>query len=305
MISEKKYKTHFLRSICISIFFGALMAVNCLLFIVPNQFVSSGVEGISVMIQYIFGVNLGYVQLAINVPLCMFAYFFVNKRFAINTVVYTLTYSFFYLLCEKSGLGKYAYYSEGIDTIYPIIIAGVLTGLSYGILYDMNSSTGGVDIISKYINKKAPRFNFFYVTFTINAAIAIFSGFVFGDMKDGVKVYSYRPMCMCVLCDFISNIIGDKIMIRRETAYKFFVISDEIEKIEKDIAKTLVHTSTRYYGVGSYTQSQKPSLLCVVTKSETPLFEEILRKYPESFAFMEPVSKVFGYFDKKKHRDMK
>lgn len=287
------------KSLLLSCFFGALMAVNCCLFIVPNNFASSGVEGISIMIQRLSGFNLSYIQLFINAPLCVFAFFCVNKKFAVDTAVYSVSYLIFYMICEKTGLEKYRYYSEGIDTIYPIIIAGVLTGISYGVLYSINSSTGGIDIVSRYINLKKPRFNFFYVTFLINATIAIVSGFVFCEVKDGTAIYSYRPVCMCVLCDFISNVIGDKIISRSEIACKYFIIADDIEAIEKEIAEKLVHTSTRYYGVGSYTKTEKPSLMCIVTKSETPVIEDILKDHPECFAYTEPVSKVFGYFDKK------
>ena len=52
-------------------------------------------------------------------------------------------------------------------------------------------------------------------------------------------------------------------------------------------------------GDNTYTKTEKPSLMCIVTKSETPVIEDILKDHPECFAYTEPVSKVFGYFDKK------
>lgn len=153
--------------------------------------------------------------------------------------------------------------------------------------------------MSRYINKRNPRFNFFYVTFTINAIIAIASYFVFVTEVDGQLIYSYRPVCMCVLCDFISNFIGDMIIKGRESAYRFFVVSDNVSAIEREIALNLVHTSIRFECYGSYTNEKKGGLMCIVTREEIIEFERILKNHPDCFAYEMTVNKVIGYFDKK------
>ena len=62
------------------LFFAAvLLAFNYRLFIVPNSFAPAGINGIATMIQAKFGFSIAYMSLLINVPLCIFAYFFVNK----------------------------------------------------------------------------------------------------------------------------------------------------------------------------------------------------------------------------------
>ena len=286
-----------LRSVAVSILFGALNALNCWLFIVPNNFASAGVEGIAIMIQKLTPINLAYIQLAINIPLCVFSFFCIDKKFAAFTSLYTVSYSLFYLLFQTLKLQTFRYAAE-FDTIYPVVIAGVISGFAYGILFRENSSSGGIDIISKFINKRHPKFNFFYITFSINAIIAIASYFVFAKQPDGSFIYSWRPVCMCVLCEFIGNTIGDKIIKGGESAYKFFVIADDVSGIEKEISQTLVHTSTRFGCYGSYTNKEKQSLMCLVTKNEIVEFEKILKKHPDCFAYIETINKVIGYFDK-------
>ena len=246
-IQMKKNLKQYIKPVLVSVLFGMLNALSCRLFIVPNGFASSGVEGISVMINRLTGFNLAYIQLIFNVPLCIFAFFCVDKKFSVFTVIYSLIYSLSYLVFDNMDfLTRFEYKALGEDTIYPVLIAGVVSGAAYGFLFKENSSSGGVDIMSRYINKRNPRFNFFYVTFTINAIIAIASYFVFVTEVDGQLVYSYRPVCMCVLCDFISNFIGDMIIKGRESAYRFFVVSDNVSAIEREIALNLVHTSTRF-----------------------------------------------------------
>jgi len=298
-----KNVVQYIKPAILSVVFGIINALSCKLFIVPNGFASSGVEGVSVMINHLTGSgNVGYIQLMFNLPLCIFAYFAVSKKFAFYTVVYSLFYALFYFLFDLiPGMNSFLYNAADVDTIYPVIIAGVVSGTSYGFLFKENSSTGGVDIVSRYINKRNPRFNFFYVTFAINAVIAVASYFVFVKVgENGQLVYSYKPVCMCVLCEFISNFIGNLIIKGRESAYRFFVISDDVADIEKEISENLVHTSTRFECYGSYTQEQKAGLMCIVTREEIVEFEKILKNHPDCFAYEMTVNKVIGYFDKKK-----
>lgn len=292
----KVNKITVIRGLLVSALFAVVNAVVCRLFIVPNSFASAGVEGISVLVQKASGgkFELQYVQLCFNIPLSIFAFFCVGKLFAVNTIVYSLVYSLAYWLCGVCNLDKFAY-NAIYDTIYPVVLTGVITGFAYGILFREESSSGGVDIVSRFVHKKNPRFNFFYVTFFINAVIAIVSGFIFAAEAGS---FDYKPVCMCVLCEFIANVIGDKIIKGGESAYKFFIIADDVSPIEKDIAQNLVHTSTRFGCYGSYSNAAKQSLLCLVTKGEIVEFEKILKRHPDCFAYVESVNKVIGYFDK-------
>ena len=113
-----------------SVLFGMLNALSCRLFIVPNGFASSGVEGISVMINRLTGFNLAYIQLIFNVPLCIFAFFCVDKKFSVFTVIYSLIYSLSYLVFDNMDfLTRFEYRALGEDTIYPVLVAGVVSGL--------------------------------------------------------------------------------------------------------------------------------------------------------------------------------
>lgn len=163
----KVNKITVIRGLLVSALFAVVNAVVCRLFIVPNSFASAGVEGISVLVQKASGgkFELQYVQLCFNIPLSIFAFFCVGKLFAVNTIVYSLVYSLAYWLCEVCNLDKFAY-NAIYDTIYPVVLTGVITGFAYGILFREESSSGGVDIVSRFVHKKNPRFNFFTLRFS-------------------------------------------------------------------------------------------------------------------------------------------
>ena len=51
-----------------------LASVNYELFVFPNQFAPSGLNGICTMIQHVWGISVGYLSLLINVPLAIWCY---------------------------------------------------------------------------------------------------------------------------------------------------------------------------------------------------------------------------------------
>ena len=133
---------------------GVLLAFNYILFINPNNFAPAGINGIAVMIQYKLNFSVGYMSLIINVPLCIFAFFLIERKFSIKTLVFCVVYSLTYLYLQTFDFSKFQYNAQGVDTIYPVITAGLLSGLVYGFLFKINACTGGTDIVAKYLSKK-------------------------------------------------------------------------------------------------------------------------------------------------------
>ncbi len=276
---------------------AVLLAFNYQLFIVKNGFAPAGLNGIATMIQYKTGFSIGYMSLIINIPLCALAYFLVDKAFAKRSLCFCLTYSFVFLYLQKVGLTAFQYDAQGHNIIFPVILSGVLSGFVYGVCFRFNASTGGTDIVSKYVSKKRPDMNFFWVTFILNMVVAIASFFVYASPStDGTLEYNYIPVCLCIMYCFISSYIGNSIIKGTKTACKFTVITSHPDEIAADIAKNLKHGSTRVAAVGSFSGSEKTLLICVVNRHQIMDFNELLQKYDGTFAFAETVNETYGNF---------
>ncbi len=273
-----------------------LLAFTYELFVVDNHFAPAGLNGIATMVQYKFGFSIGYMSLLINVPLCVLAFFFVDKDFAIKSLVFCVTYSVVFLVLQALPLEPFHYVAEA-DTIFPVMIAGLLAGVVYGLGFRVNSSTGGTDIVAKFISKKRPTLNFFWVTFVLNALVAATSFFVYAKTgENGQPVYDYKPVCLCMLYCFISSYAGNLILKGYKSAYKFLIITKHTEEIEQEIVTKLRHSATMIHGEGAYSHTEKDIIICVVNKHQMVEFETILKKYDNTFAMIEPVSSTIGNF---------
>lgn len=285
-------KTKDILSYAAIVLVAVLLAFNYHLFIVENHFAPAGLNGIATMIQYKTGFSISYMSLLINVPLCILAYFLVDKSFAKKTLVFSLMYSVAYLLLQNSNTSFLQYNADGHDTIFPVIISGVISGFVYGICLKYNSSTGGTDILSRYINKVKPETNFFLVTFTLNAFVAIISLFVYSEGGSA----EYKPVALCITYCFISNFVGNYIIKGTKTAYKFTVITTHPDEISADIAQKLRHSATKLDAIGTYTKGERSVLICVVNKHQLVDFKNIIALYSDTFAFYELVGETYGNF---------
>ncbi len=270
---------------------AALLALNYYIFIVTNNFAPAGLNGIATMVQYKTGFSISYMSLLINVPLSIAAYFLVQKDFALKTLVFSVAYSFIFLFLQGSDLAFIQYNAQGHDTIYPVIMSGVIAGYVYGVCFRNNSSTGGTDIISRYVNKVDPHTNFFVVTFILNAIVATVSLFVYSNGE-----LNYKPVALCITYCFISNFVGNYIIKGTKTAYKFTIVTTHADEITADIARELRHSATRLSGIGTYSNTEKSVLLCVVNKHQLVDFRDIIDQYDDTFAFYELVNETYGNF---------
>ena len=279
---------------------AVLLAFNYQLFIVENGFAPAGINGIATMVQYKTGFSIAYMSLLINVPLCVLAYLLVNKSFAKRSLCFCLVYSFVFLFLQKLGLENFQYDAQGHDTVFPVMLSGIISGLVYGLCFRLNASTGGTDIVSKYISKKKPALNFFWVTFILNAVVAAVSFFVYAEPIEGGMAYDYKPVCLCVMYCFISSFMGNYILRGTKTAVKFTVVTAHADEINEEIFRKLKHSSTKIAGTGSFSNNPRDVLLCVVNRHQIVEFQKILKKYADTFAFSETVNETYGNFTRTK-----
>lgn len=268
-----------------------ISALEYMIFIDKNQFAPSGLMGIATIIQHITGFSVGYMTIIMNVPLCIVAYFAVNKRFAVRTTVYTIATSLMLLIFQRGyiDISQFVYYTaDGISRLLAPVAAGVICGLYYGVIINIDGSTGGADIIAAIIQRFRPDFNLMWIIFSINTLVAITSYFVYG--------YDMEPVILCILYSFLASNVSDKMLKGGKSALKIEVVTDNAVELSREIMKKLDRGVTIVPVKGMYTESEHSLLICIVNRHQLSGFNDILKKYGESFAYISSVNEVFGKF---------
>ena len=269
--------------------FGNAMSYH--IFVFPNRFAPSGLNGLCTIIQELFGLNVGYLSLIINVPLALLVFEFVNRKLAFRSMVYVVTFSALLVVLEKVDLSAFAYATEnGTSTILGPLVAGIISGAVYGFLVKCSAYTGGMDYVASLVRIKRPDLNFFYVTFLINVCVAFISYFVYG--------YQIEPVILCILYSFMSSTVSDNMLKSGRAAIRFEIITDTPQELSQAIIEKLHHSCTLIPAKGMYSGQEKNLLICVINKSQIAALSKIIRSYPNTFAIMSSVSEVMGNFKK-------
>ncbi len=278
----KKVLTYMM--IVVVAFIGAL---NYQLFIFPNSFAPSGINGICTMIQHVFGISVGYLSLLINIPLAIAVYFLVSKPLAVRSALYVVVFSVALVILDHVDLSRFAY-TTASSTILGPLVSGIIIGTIYALLARGGAYTGGMDFVASLIHRKNPEKNLFFVIFALNCCVAIISYFVYG--------FQMEPVILCILHSFASSTISDKTGKSIRSAVRFEIVTDHPEEISQAIIHQLHHSATLLPGKGIYKGKETSVLVCVVNKTQASQLSAIVRSYPDTFTIMSQVNEVVGNF---------
>ena len=277
-----------------------LNATSYQLFIFSNRFAPAGLNGICTMIQHIFGINVGYLSLLINIPLALWTYFKVGKSIAVRSMLYVAAFSLFLIVLERLDLSGLAYETaNGTSKILGPLCAGLINGVVYSTLVKTSASSGGTDFVAAIIHKDRPELNFFYIVFTINVLVAFASYFVYD--------YQIEPVILCILYSFMSSTVSDRMRKSGRSAVRCEIITDYPQEISAAIIRDLHHSATLIPAKGMYSGRETNILICIVNKTQLPALSNLIQDFPRTFAVISSANEVLGNFkriDSRGHREV-
>ena len=268
---------------------AVLGALNYQVFVFPNDFAPSGLNGILTIIRHLFGINFGMMYLILNLPLLAFAHHLMHGRYAIHTLVFVVVFSVANMVFKNVNLSAITFYGKDSgERIMAAVAAGVFNGLNYGISMRLGGSTGGMDIVGSIVNYKKPELNLVWIVFGINVAIAVASFFAYG--------MDYVPVILCIIYSFVTSRVGDFILKGTRFATKFEIITSSPEELSQALMTRLHHGCTVLPARGMYSHTDKSLLICVVNRRQIAEFGKIIKEFNDTFAIMSPVLRTYGNF---------
>ena len=273
---------------------AALMALSYAVFVFPNSFAPAGINGIITMIQYLLHIDIGYLSLAVNLPLFLLTWKSAGRDFSLKSLVFVLVFSGVSLLLRNVDLSGIRYHTDnGTSLILGPIAAGAISGFIYGVVLSRNGSTGGMDLIAAWVRSKRPEAGLVWVIFCLNASVAAISFFVYG--------YKFEPVIMCIIYCYVSSRISDTMLRGSKRALKFEVVTDRAEELSEVLLRQMHHGVTVVPAEGMFSKQEKKLLVCIVNRHQIVQFQQILARFPGSFSYVSEVTETMGNFKKIRH----
>lgn len=251
-------------------------------FLMPNKIVTGGLAGISLLINYSVGVPVWVTTLIVNLVLMIFAWFILGRKFVINTLFGAFGLTLAIGIAEKYITGAIL---PNVDPLMASIIGAICCGIGLGLVYSMNSTTGGTDIIGAIITK------YRYISMGrglmyVDIIIISSSWFLFQSLEKIV----YGLIVIAVLYYAVDMVISGA-----RQSVQFFIFSNKYEEIAEHINSELHRGCTIIEGLGSYTHQPQKILIVLVRKTEsTSIFRLVKRIDKDAFISQSNVVGVYG-----------
>lgn len=282
-LPAKKYlKTFEWRDYVLVVIGLALYAVGLTGFLIPNKIVTGGLAGISLLINYSTGIPVWLSILVINSGLLVFAWFVLGRKFVLNTLFGAFGLTLFIGIFEK-----YITHSllPSADPLMASIIGAICCGVGLGLVYSMNSTTGGTDIVGAVITK------YRYISMGrglmyVDVVIILSSWFLFQSLEKII----YGLIIIAVLYYVVDMVISGA-----RQSVQFFIFSNKYEEIASHINSELHRGCTVINGVGWYSKQPQKVLIVLARKTEsTSIFRLVKRIDMNAFIAQSNVVGVYG-----------
>lgn len=282
-ITKQRFKREAINVTC-TLVAALFSAFGMHYFVSSAEFAPAGLDGVATMIAHVLKVSPAYFILALNLPLLIVAWFILKKRYVIYTVLFTVTSSGLMILFEALSLPTFI---EG-EGLIAAIFSGVLFGLRTGLMIRISASSGGIDIIASMVNKKYPYKNIENIITLICYGIIAASYFV------------YERQVMSVLLAIVQMFVFEKasgsLLKENRNAIEVKIVTKHPEAIKNDIIYELKHGATILDSHGMFTDEASTVILSVINIRQIPVLFDILKKYPDTFAYYGEVGGVRGNF---------
>ena len=261
-----------IKSYLITIIGIIICAISFSVFFLPYNIIPSGVAGISMIFNNLFGVWEVITISILSVMFLFIGYIFLDKnevkKALIGTILFPIFIYLFGIIFNKIDLS--------IDNnLLTSIVGGVSLGFGLGIIYRNDHYIGGIDLLNRILDKKI-NISYSVITLITDILVIVIGGIVFGFetfVYSAVSIFIYRQMI-----EKVSVGIGDN--------KSFYIITSHADEIKAMILNDLGHGATILKGRGAYTNEDKYIIFVVIPKRDYYKLRNGIKKIDKNAFFV-------------------
>ena len=259
---------------------NAIYATGIVLFILPTGLITGGTTGIALIVRHFTGLPISTFVGAFNVVMFAVGYLVLGRKFAMTTLVSTL--SFPVLLGTIERVVGDLVLTE--DLMLAALFSGLLIGLGLAVVIRLGASTGGMDIPPLILQKKL----------RIPVSVGLY-GFDFVILA-GQMLFTPKETCLYgIVLIIVYTLTLDKILSIGEAKTRFEIVTKHTEEMRRAILEDLDRGVTMIHGQTGFEGNETEVLLCVIAPRELYQLEKIVYSIdPEAFVIKTRATSVHG-----------
>ena len=263
-----------------------LIACGVYFFLVPSEVIFGSVSGLSFVLTKLINVPMSYLTFILNGVLLIIGYIFVGKEFGTKTVYTSMLLPVFLWIFER------LFPVQGSIThnnVYDLALYILVIALGQAMLFNVNASSGGLDVVAKIINK--------YTHMEIGKAVTI-AGFV--AASSSILVYDVSTLIISLFGTYLNGLVVDYFIEGFNKKKRVCIVSNDYQQIKEYILKDMSRGVTMYPIIGGFQNEDKMELQVILTKYEYKhLLDYLHHSNYEAFITVSTVNEVVGLWNPK------
>ena len=269
-------------------------------FMIPSKLVLGSISGLSIVISNLFGlagitVKVSVVVMAINAILLIMAWILIGKEFGAKTVYTAMILGPLLEFWEKvlpyEKLIEPGMNSVMGEPLLDLLCFVLVVSISQTILFHINASTGGLDILAKIVNK--------YLHFDIGVSVTVAGAII---CCTAFTINPFRMVVTGLVGTWMNGLAIDYFTASINKRKRVCIISNEYERLRKYIIETLHRGCSLYQVKGGYSQEVNIEIQALLTQEEFSSLMNLIRNEKiQAFITAGNVSEVYGLWNNEKH----
>lgn len=232
----------------------AIIAAAVYFFLVPSHASVSSISGLGIILTNFIPLPLSVITMVLNVVLLIIGFITCGREFGTKTVYTSILLPVFIGIFERifPNIGSLTKTQE-LDVLCYVLVVSV--GLS--ILFNMNASSGGLDIVAKIMNK--------YLHIELGKAMSLAGMCV---ALSAALVYDKKTVVLSVLGTYFNGMVVDHFIFGQNLKRRVCIITKYEEELRNFILHELHSGATIYDAIGAYNLDKRHEIITIVDKNE-------------------------------------
>ena len=248
-----------------------IIAAAVFFFLIPSHAAVSSVSGLAIVLSNFVPLSVSVITMILNVILLIAGFLLCGHEFGFKTVYTSI------LLPVFLGIFEFLLPNNGSisgDALLDVACYIFTVSIGLSILFNMNASSGGLDIVAKILNR--------YLHMDLGKAMSI-SGMLVA--LSSAFVYDKKTVVLSVLGTYLNGMVLDHFIFGQNIKRRVCIISKDKEKQIRDwILYTLKSGATIYKAEGAYGGTFQNEIITIVDKNEyQKLMQYVTKEDPAAF----------------------
>ena len=256
-----------------------IVGSSVFLFREPSHAAVSSVSGLSIVLTNFMPFSVAQITMFLNVTLLVIGFFTCGHSFGIKTVYTSILLPIVIRVYEKL-LPNYT--SMTGDATLDVVCYIFTVSIGIAMLFNMNASSGGIDIIAMILNK--------YLHIELGKALGA-AGLVIA--LSSALAYDGKTVVLSLLGSYLNGFIVDHYIFDHDMKRRVCIVSPKEEEIRNYILHELKSGATIYKAFGAYRMEEHNEIIAIVNKSEYQKLMTYLHEIdPQAFITVYTVSEM-------------